>query len=198
MKLLNREKALPFLLTAFVVAADQLSKAYVAKHWAITINYAKPFAEYFGDFLQFYHVRNKAIAFSLGQNLPDAWRPIVFIVLPALVLLFLFWYYIASRDFTRLQRWAVAGILGGGLGNIIDRIFRTEGVIDFVSVKFYGIFGFERWPTFNIADATVVVCSLILLVSMLIPHRAEEKDARSKAPAKAPPQAAAPAGGSPQ
>ena len=39
------------------------------------------------------------------------------------------------------------GIVGGGLGNLVDRFFRKEGVVDFIDVKFYGLFGLERWPT---------------------------------------------------
>ena len=62
----------------------------------------------------------------------------------------------------------MAGILGGGIGNIIDRIFRPEGVVDFISVKFYGILGFDRWPTFNIADASVVVCVFMFLFSVAL------------------------------
>jgi len=118
--------------------------------------------------LQIWHVRNKVIAFSLGKDIPDAIKPILFIVLPLLVLGLLVWYYLSSNDFTRLQRWAVAGILGGGIGNIIDRIFRRDGVVDFISVKFYGLFGFERWPTFNLADSSVVVCCILLLISIII------------------------------
>jgi signal peptidase II len=41
-------------------------------------------------------------------------------------------------------------------------------VVDFISVKFYGFLGLERWPTFNIADASVVVCCFILLISILV------------------------------
>jgi signal peptidase II len=59
------------------------------------------------------------------------------------------------------------GILGGGLGNLADRIFRPAGVVDFIDVKFFGIFGFERWPTFNIADSAIVVCGILLLFTML-------------------------------
>jgi signal peptidase II len=66
-----------------------------------------------------------------------------------------------------VQRWATAGILGGGIGNLIDRIFRSEGVVDFISIKFYGFLGFERWPTFNIADSSVVVCCLLLFITIL-------------------------------
>ena len=72
-----------------------------------------------------------------------------------------------SNDFTKLQRWAIAGIVGGGIGNLIDRIFRPEGVVDFIDVKFYGLFGMERWPTFNVADSAVVVCGILLIVSFI-------------------------------
>jgi signal peptidase II len=113
-------------------------------------------------------VRNKAIAFSLGENIPEFLRPVTFIVIPILVLGFLLWYYFKSDEFTKLQRWAAAGIIGGGLGNIIDRIFRPDGVVDFISVRLYGLLGFERWPTFNVADSSVVVCCIILLISILL------------------------------
>jgi signal peptidase II len=90
------------------------------------------------------------------------------------------WYYFKSDEFTKLQRWAAAGIIGGGLGNIIDRIFRPAGVVDFVSVKFYGLLGFERWPTFNVADSSVVVCCIILLFSILLaPQKTKEKEIQS-------------------
>jgi signal peptidase II len=133
---------------------------------------------FFNGFLQIYHVRNKAIAFSLGQNIPDTIKPILCIILPILVLGFLLWYYLKSDEFAGIQRWAVAGIIGGGTGNIIDRIFRPEGVVDFISVKFYGFLGLERWPTFNIADASVVVSCIILFLSIMIsPKRGENKAA---------------------
>jgi signal peptidase II len=59
------------------------------------------------------------------------------------------------------------GIIGGGFGNLIDRFFRPDGVVDFIDVKFYGLFGLERWPTFNVADSAVVVCGSLLFISML-------------------------------
>jgi len=101
-------------------------------------------------------------------------RPALFIALPIAVLAVFVWYYFRSDDFTRLQRWAFAGILGGGIGNLIDRIFRSEGVVDFISVKFYGFLGFERWPTFNIADSSVVVCCLLLLVTILFSFKKQK------------------------
>ena len=163
----EKERVLPLLLTAIVIIADQITKAVIVKiqpHMGLIKDVFN------NDFLWIYHVRNKAIAFSIGENLPEPVKKIAFIVLPILVLGFLLWYYFKSDEFTRIQRWAAAGIIGGGMGNIIDRVFRTDGVVDFISVKFYGIFGWERWPTFNIADSSVVVCCLLLFISVFISH----------------------------
>jgi len=163
----NKERALPLLLTGIIILVDQCTKAFIAAKWPIDSNTI--IADIFNNgFLQIIHVRNKVIAFSLGSNIPNTIRPIMFIVVPLLVLGVLAWYYLTSNDFTRLQRWAVAGIIGGGIGNIIDRIFRPDGVIDFISIKFYGLFGFERWPTFNVADSSVVICCTLLLISIII------------------------------
>lgn len=164
----NKEKLLPLILTGIIILIDQLSKAYIAAKSPINTMIADVFNN---GFLQIYHVRNKAIAFSLGQSIAESLKPVMFIALPILVLGVLVWYYLSSDDFTRLQRWATAGILGGGIGNIIDRIFRPDGVVDFVSIKFYGFLGFERWPTFNVADSSVVVCCLLLFATILAAPR---------------------------
>ena len=162
---LDKARLLPLILTGIIILADQAVKSFIVKNWPKTGTMIKDVFD--NGLLQIYHVRNKAIAFSLGHNIPDNLKPVFFVALPLLVLGFLFWYYLKSNEFTPVQRWAAAGIFGGGIGNIIDRIFRPEGVVDFISVKFYGIFGFERWPTFNIADSSVVVCCIILFLTML-------------------------------
>ncbi|MDR3357182.1 MAG: signal peptidase II [Spirochaetaceae bacterium] len=159
------KKALPFSLTALIVLLDQVTKSYIAGKWPVGTMIADVFNN---DLIRVCHVRNKVIAFSLGGSLPEPIRPALFIVLPLVVLGFLCFFYWKSSDFTGLQRWAVAGIIGGGIGNLIDRIFRPEGVVDFISVKFFGLLGFERWPTFNIADSSVVVCIIIWLVSLFV------------------------------
>ncbi|MDR3193447.1 MAG: signal peptidase II [Treponema sp.] len=161
---IGKDKTLPFLLTGLVILADQLVKGFIVKHWPREGTLIRDVFD--NGFLYIYHVRNKAIAFSLGHNLPDSLRPILFIVVPLIVLGLLVWYYFRSGEFNALQRWAVAGILGGGLGNIIDRITRPDGVVDFISVKFYGFLGLERWPTFNIADSSVVICCILFLISI--------------------------------
>ena len=161
------KRALPFSLTALIIILDQAVKGIIVTKWPLQGSLIRDV--FSNEFLILYHVRNKAIAFSIGDNVAEPFRIILFIVVPVLVLIFLSWYYLQSSEFTGLQRWAIAGIIGGGVGNIIDRIFRKDGVVDFISVKFYGLFGLQRWPTFNIADASVVICCLILLVTMLFP-----------------------------
>jgi signal peptidase II len=181
---LDKEKLLPFTLTAVIIAADQVVKAFIVRNWPAEGTLIK---DLFGNGLvQFWHVRNKAIAFSLGRGLPENLRLPVFVILPVIVLAFVLWYYFTSGEFVPVQRWAVAGIVGGGMGNIIDRVFRPDGVVDYVSVRFYGIFGMERWPTFNIADASVVVCCFILLISMFVSSQSpiKSEDAGKPAPEK--------------
>lgn len=162
----------PFILTGAIIILDQITKAFIV---AIRPEPGpKPIKDVFNNgLLMIYHVRNKAIAFSLGNNIPQEFRLVLFVIVPVAVLALLVWYYFRAEDFNRLQRFALAGIIGGGLGNIIDRIFRKDGVVDFVSVKFYGLFGLDRWPTFNVADASVVICCFILLFSLMKPEKPE-------------------------
>jgi signal peptidase II len=173
MLLRYKDKLLPLSLTAFIILVDQIVKMLIVK--------AKPefglIKDVFNNnFIWIYHVRNKAIAFSLGDNLPEVIKPFIFIVVPLLVLGFLLWYYFKSNEFSKIQRWAAAGIIGGGLGNIIDRIFRVDGVVDFISIKIFGLFGFDRWPTFNIADSSVVISCILLFITMFVPIKKAEKE----------------------
>ncbi len=161
-------KIKPFILTGIILLLDQITKAIIAVNWPGDGTLIKVFG---GDLLWIFHVRNKAIAFSLGQGIPDSIKPVLFIIFPLAVLALLVVYYFKTNEFTKLQQWALAGIVGGGLGNLIDRVFRPAGVVDFISVKFFGIFGLQRWPTFNIADASVVVCGILLIVSMFLPQK---------------------------
>jgi signal peptidase II len=164
-------------LTALILLFDQGVKAHIVSNWPLQGSLIKDVFN--NGFLYIFHVRNKAIAFSLGHNLPDSLRPFLFIIIPILVLGFLVWFYFTSQDFSPLQRWAFAGIIGGGLGNIIDRIFRPDGVVDFISIRIFGIFGMERWPTFNIADSSVVICCFIFLIGILRSPKKSENTAET-------------------
>ncbi len=156
-------KLICFSLTAGIVLLDQVTKAVIAALIPLH-NQVKVL----GDFLILEHVRNPDFAFSFGRDLPPVIKQILFFGVPVLLLGFIVYLILVSRETTRVQRWILAAICGGGLGNLIDRFVRPEGVIDFVSVKIFGFLGFERWPTFNVADSTIVVCAILLAVSLIV------------------------------
>ena len=159
-----KKKLLPLILTIVVFVLDQLTKQLIVLNIpAYTIG-----ASFFGDFLRIIHVYNPGIAFSMGNSLPDAARGMLFAVAPLVVLVVVLVIYFRNDEFTFFQRWAIAGIVGGGLGNIYDRFFRSEGVVDFIDVKFYGLFGLERWPTFNVADAAVCVGAGLFILDLVL------------------------------
>ena len=158
----NFRKFLPFSLTALIIAVDQFTKVLIQNSFRMGEK-----IKIIDDFFWFWHVRNKGMAFSIGSGLPEGIRDILFLALPVAVLLFLLVFYFKSQQITDVQRWCFAAILGGGIGNLIDRFFRPEGVIDFISFKFYGILGFERYPTFNVADSTVVIAGIIMVLSYI-------------------------------
>jgi signal peptidase II len=172
-KALAQKRYLPFLLTLGIVLLDQFTKYLVVKNIPVgTI--AK---EYFGDFLWICHVRNTGAAFSLGAEGSVFMRIVVLILVPIALMVLVGYLVATSKDYlTKAQRWFAAGVLGGGLGTIIDRIFRFDtGVVDFISVKFYGILGMERWPTFNVSDSCVVIFVILLAISMIFgKHREDE------------------------
>lgn len=153
-----------FLLMLVLVLFDQLVKIFI-------VNTCTPYQVYknfFGDLINIRLVYNTGAAFSLGNELTGFARLFFLLLLPIGGLFALMFFAIFSKEVSNIQRFFIFGILGGGIGNLIDRIFRPEGVVDFIDVKFFGFFGLERWPTFNVADATVIIFGICLFVSMIL------------------------------
>lgn len=164
---------MPFVLTALIVLADRLTKNWVVAN----IPRGTVWRKFFGDFLWICHARNTGVAFSMGNNLPPFVRMLCFTILPIAVMLYMVWLVADRRSsLSNAQRWLTAGVLGGGIGTTIDRIlYFDEGVVDFISIKFYGIFGLDRWPTFNISDSCVVVFVIILAATILFSDGGDKK-----------------------
>ena len=163
MKKTTKQKLIPLVLTALVIGTDQISKMIVAG----TLPVAKP-VSIVGDFLRFTYVQNPAAAFGIGRDLPSGVQRVLFFVLPLAVIVGVTAFYFAANELSQSQLYAIAAALGGGISNQVDRIIRSDGVVDFVDVKFYGLFGLERWPVFNIADSVVVVAGVFLIFTFLI------------------------------
>jgi signal peptidase II len=162
----------PLILTAAIIIVDQLTKLIIIR----TIPLPGVGATFFGDFFRIIHVRNLGAAFSIGDSAPTPVRILVMIIIPVIVIIGVIIFLVRSDEISRLQRWLLAGIAGGGIGNVwFDRIFRPLGVVDFLDFKFYGLFGLERWPTFNVADMSTVVSGVLLMITLILDSIREQK-----------------------
>ena len=134
-----------------IVGVDQLTKFLTIANIEL---YAD--ATFIPNVLGFTYVRNTGAAFSMLEG--QRWLfVIVFVVLTVLIV----WeYFKAPLPFTKLERWCIAAVYGGGLGNMIDRVFRGY-VVDMLETKFMD------FPVFNVADC-FITCGCILLILHLI------------------------------
>jgi signal peptidase II len=177
----ERGRYLPFLLSAAVVVADQLSKLLV-------VRFIGPYREtrdvvpVIGDFLSFIRTQNTGVAFSIGQSWPPIARRLLFILIPLVVVVVAAVYLVRDHDLTRFQRWVIAGVVGGGLGNLVDRIFRAEGVVDFILVNMYGFLGQSYFPVFNVADSAITVCGILIGASLIFGRRGSASGPEMQAP----------------
>ena len=166
-------KLKPFIFSLIIIILDQVTKAIVVAY--IPENTVK--FSFFGDFLRIVHVRNTAVAFSLGESFAMPVKILLFIVLPVILIAAISYYIVKDeKEFSVFDKYMLAGFVGGGIGNLIDRIFRGMSVVDFISTNNYGLFGMERFPTYNIADASVVVCVILLLISMLFCKKGKKNE----------------------
>lgn len=117
------------------------------------------------------HVRNPGAAFGLFADAAPFLRVTLFIgiTLVAIAMIFGFQRKLAPGD--RFSALSLGLILGGAVGNLIDRVFRGE-VVDFLHFRLWG--GYQ-WPDFNLADSFIVVGVALLVIELL----AIEGEARS-------------------
>ena len=139
------------LFSVAIAAADQITKYITVAN--IPLYGAVPFIP---GVVRFTYVRNTGAAFSSFQG--QQWLfALVFAVFTVLVL----WEYFKSpMPFTKLDRWCIAAIYGGALGNMIDRV-RLGYVVDMIEAEFM------TFPIFNVGDI-FITCGCILLVIRLI------------------------------
>jgi signal peptidase II len=145
----HRRSLLTLSLVAFGVwVADLITKSMVVA-WRAD----KPPLQVVGTWLQIVYTRNSGAAFSVGTGMTVLFSLVAVVVIVVIV-----------RTSSRLASigWAIAlgGLLGGALGNLTDRLFRSPGllrgsVVDWIQVPHY--------PVFNLADSAIV-CSAVLMV----------------------------------
>jgi len=153
-------RALWLPLPLLVLLADWASKAWVLRnlkeHECLVL---------IGGFLNFTLGFNAGAIFGSLQGAPSAWRTLLFSV-AGLVALGYFGYEFLKAGAHPLQRVSMGLILGGILGNGLDRL--THGaVVDFVDVV---LFGWHYW-TFNLADSAIVCGAILLGIELLLASR---------------------------
>lgn len=153
------------LIVGAIVLLDQITKWLVVR--TLAVHESVPVFE---SFFHLTHERNTGAAFSLFAQAPASFRQPFFLVmtLVAVAALSLFLRKVESSD--KLTIVAVAGILGGAIGNFIDRIVYGE-VTDFLLVHWQGYY----WPAFNVADSCITVGVALLLWASF-------RDSRSASP----------------
>lgn len=144
------------LIVAVVVIIDQLTK-----HWAVNALVDRDVDVVWT--LRFHLSFNTGMAFSRGQSL----GPIIGVVSLVVVVVLLM---SLRRQRGRLTSIAVGLIVGGAIGNVIDRLFRQSGwlrggVVDFID--------FQWFPIFNVADMGVTIGGAILVLASWLASRAE-------------------------
>ena len=156
-------------LILFSIAADQLTKLWAVARF--TNETGAPNHEYIdviGSLVRFSLVFNKGAAFSSRpQDLMPFLPPWLFFLLISIVAsVVLLWFYrsIDKRDW--MSRLGVVMILGGAVGNFIDRM-RLQMVVDFIDCDFPD-FIMTRFPTFNVADSFVTVGVAVVILSPVI------------------------------
>ena len=166
------------LVAAGVVVLDQLTK-----HWAVNRLSGGRDIDLIGS-LRFHLTYNSGMAFSRGQGL----GPIIGIVAVLVVVVLL---RTLRREGSLVTDIATGMVIGGALGNIVDRLFRGDGwmdgsVIDFIDVQW--------WPIFNVADMAVTIGGVLLVVSTLFigQHSTAGPDEPVEAPGTSPPVAPGP------
>ncbi|MCG2677991.1 signal peptidase II [bacterium] len=139
------------LLAAIVLILDQISKFIICR--IILPGGSFPVIE---NVFYLTHVQNKGAAFGLFPN-----QTLFFIIVTLFtILLILFFHQRISKEGSS-PSWALGLILGGALGNLIDRI-RLKAVIDFLDFSLKGY----HWPSFNIADSAITIGAVILFISL--------------------------------
>ena len=154
-------KAFILLLTALaILVADQVTKALVVANLALGER-----TQVIGDLVQIWHAQNRGAAFSLFQG-----GTIIFLIVSVLSIGMVAYFHRTLRDRSPWLHVVLGVVLGGTLGNFTDRL-RQGYVTDWLSVGF----GDTRWPTFNVADSSVVVGIGILVVYLFLtnPDRRE-------------------------
>jgi len=156
-----------------VLVVDQLTKALIVQYFGV--EGLRPPIPIFGDVLTLYYVQNTGVAFSLfeGQNVK-----FLLIAIAFGLICYLYWRF---RDIATLWlRVGFALVLGGAVGNLLDRLARSY-VVDFVHFQIPNVFNFA---VFNVADSAITVGVIVIAICLYRMGQPQNESASSSAPAQ--------------
>lgn len=153
-----RARAPWLAVVAGVFAADQAVKLAVEARLALHESF-----DVIPGFFRLEHVLNRGGVWGMGGDASPALRTVVFLALPVLITGLAVWYSLQIPVRERLRHAAIALVVGGALGNLVDRL-RLGAVIDYVVLHA----GRWEWPAFNVADSAICVGVGLLAVTTLL------------------------------
>ena len=152
---------LSILLVSIIL--DQITKKIAQIHLAGS----EPIS-YFHNVFLLQYAENTGGFLGMGAAVPESIRFWIFSVAVTVFLVVLFIYIVFSKGFTNLQVFSLSAILGGGIGNLIDRLLNGGRVVDFMNV---GIGPFLRTGVFNIADMFITFGAIFMIWFLLMENR---------------------------
>ncbi len=141
------------IVSVLFLVADQITKWYIASNFILTET--RPFIN---GLIDFTYINNKGGAWGLMDGHTWILLSLTFFIMIICVALL-----IKEGFKNKLLFFAVSLILSGGIGNMIDRIFRDGNVVDFIHLHFM-----PEFPVFNIADCAVCIGSGLLLLHFIV------------------------------
>jgi signal peptidase II len=148
----QRRWSVPLMVVAFVVTADQLSKWWVVQNLGPEILTRR--IPVIGDWFNIIYTHNTGMAFSMLQNSPELLTATSILITTGAI----YFYWTRLPSTRPLAQIVIGLIVGGGLGNLIDRI-RLGYVVDFIQVGWF--------PVFNLADSAISCGAALLMLLFL-------------------------------
>lgn len=155
-------------VSAAIILADQITKQLVVRNMEVydTI--------YLLPVLNITYLRNTGAAFSMLSDAP----PLFFITLGVAVAIGIMIWMRRHPDDERMTAAGLALILGGALGNVIDRAMPSRGyVVDFIDFHI-GECSYCHWPAFNVADSAIVIGAGLLILDMILESRRQKRSSQ--------------------
>jgi signal peptidase II len=162
----DRRELMRFYLIALgVIALDQASKQVIIR--GLRLGDGIPVIPGFFDIV---FVLNPGAAFGFLATLPESVRNPFFIAISAAAAVIILLYHVRYAQQRTLASFALALILGGAVGNLLDRL-RYGMVVDFLDVHIHQY----HWPAFNIADSAISVGVALMLLDMVLDWQREKQ-----------------------